>query len=80
MLNKLKNKLVELDRKANIELQFKGQQLKDRNSEKGAGAVEYALVIAVVVTLVVGVAGVMKDPLDTFFQSAVAKVSEFLGG
>lgn len=78
MLNTITEKLVNLDREAYAKVQ--SLSLEQDENEKGAGAVEYGLVIAIVVTLVVGVAGVMADPLTEFFEAAVEKVSEFLGG
>jgi len=48
-------------------------------NQRGAGAVEYGLVIAVVVVMVVAAAAVMREPLEAFFRAAVAKVMEFLG-
>jgi len=51
--------------------------LKD---QEGATAVEYALVIAVVVIGVVGAATVMFDPLEEFFKAVVDKIKEFIGG
>jgi len=80
MLNTITEKLVNLDREAYAKAHSLSLEKDLNGSEKGAGAVEYGLVIAVVVTLVVGVAGVMSDPLQTFFKAAVGKVSEFLGG
>lgn len=43
-------------------------------SQRGAGAVEYALVLAVVVTMVVGAAFVMREPLEAFFGDVVEAV------
>ncbi len=43
-------------------------------NQKGAGAVEYGLVIAVVVVMVVLATTVMRDPLEKFFAAVVAKV------
>ena len=34
-----------------------------KDAQKGAGAVEYALILGVITLLVVGTAGVMQDPL-----------------
>jgi len=47
-------------------------------NEKGATAVEYALVIAVVVIVVVGAAATMEGPLNTFFQDVVSQVSNWM--
>jgi len=80
MIHNIKSKLIELDRLAYAKVQSLSLKATNSDKEKGAGAVEYGLVIAVVVTLVVGVAGVMSEPLEGFFESAVGKVSEFLGG
>ena len=45
-------------------------------NERGAGAVEYGLLIAVIVTLVIIAATVMKDPLEAFFQKVVQTVTD----
>lgn len=47
-------------------------------NQRGAGAVEYGLIIGVVVLLVVGAAFVMGDPLEDFFRTTVAQVMDFL--
>lgn len=49
-------------------------------NQRGAGAVEYGLIIAVVVLMVVSVALLMKGPLNGFFQAAVGQISTFLTG
>ncbi len=48
-------------------------------NQRGAGAVEYALVIAVIVTMVVAAAAVMREPLEAFFKAIIAKVREIFG-
>ncbi len=45
-------------------------------NERGAGAVEYGLVIAVVVLLVIAAAKVMDVPLREFFEKAVKTVKD----
>jgi len=71
----MRNKLYEIVLSAYTKFKvFKwglGSYLK---SEKGATAVEYALVIAVVVVLVIGATMVMSEPLEKFFKAAIAKV------
>jgi len=47
-------------------------------NQRGAGAVEYGLIIGVVVLLVVGAAFVMREPLEDFFTQTVAFVTQFL--
>jgi Flp pilus assembly pilin Flp len=47
--------------------------------EEGATAVEYALVIAIVVAVVVSAATFMKQPLINFFQAAVDKITQWMG-
>lgn len=55
-------------------------KLKEKFADqRGAGAVEYALVIAVVVTMVVAAAAVMREPLEKFFEAVIAKVREIFG-
>ncbi|RJP84613.1 MAG: Flp family type IVb pilin [Desulfobacteraceae bacterium] len=48
-------------------------------NERGAGAVEYGLIIAVVVAMVVAAATVMSDPLKKFFEAAVKQIMSFMG-
>jgi Flp pilus assembly pilin Flp len=48
-------------------------------NERGAGAVEYGLIIAVVVAMVVAAALVMSDPLKKFFEAAVTQIMSFMG-
>lgn len=45
-------------------------------NERGAGAVEYGLVIAVVVVMVIIAATQMEGPLKTFFQKVVQTVTD----
>jgi len=80
MITSISNKLSNIDRAAYAKMQSLHTTQDADDKERGAGAVEYGLVIAIVVTLVVGVAGVMSEPLQEFFEAAVGKVSEFLGG
>lgn len=48
-------------------------------NERGAGAVEYGLIIAVVVAMVVAAALVMRGPLEDFFNAAVEQIKGFMG-
>ncbi len=61
----------------------KSQDLKDvfnrlKGNERGAVAVEYGLIIAVVVAMVIAAALLMKDPLIKFFDAAVNQISAFM--
>ena len=47
-------------------------------NQRGAGAVEYALIIAVVVAMVISVALLMRPHLTQFFQAAVGQISQFM--
>ncbi len=63
----------------------KSEDLKENlnrviRNERGAVAVEYGLVIALVVAVVVAAAYAMKDPLKGFFQSAVATIQGWMTG
>ena len=53
-----------------------GNYLKD---QKGAAAVEYALVIAVVVIGVIGAATFLYDDLKDFFRTVAKKVTDYVG-
>jgi Flp pilus assembly pilin Flp len=48
-------------------------------NERGAGAVEYGLIIAVVVAMVIAAALIMRKPLEGFFNAAVAQIQSFMG-
>jgi Flp pilus assembly pilin Flp len=57
----------------------KKQDLKDAvrrhfNNERGAGTVEYAMVIAVVVIMIIAATAVMDGPVRRFFVDVIAKV------
>lgn len=43
-------------------------------NQRGAGMVEYGLIIAVIVFMVIGAAMMMDQPLQAFFQDVVARV------
>ena len=49
------------------------------NNERGAGAVEYALVIAVVVIMIIAATAVMDTPVREFFEGVIAKVKKQAG-
>ena len=76
----MRNKLYEIVLSAHTRFKvFKwgiGSYLK---SEKGATAVEYALVIALVVTMVIAAAGFMFDPLKQFFVGVVDLIKQAAG-
>ncbi|WP_045211614.1 Flp family type IVb pilin [Desulfonatronovibrio magnus] len=48
-------------------------------NQTGATAVEYALVIAVVLAVVIAAATFMGDPLQDFFEAAVQQVQGWMG-
>lgn len=48
-------------------------------NERGAGAVEYGLIIAVVVAMVIAAAVTMEGPLKDFFNAAVVQIKSFMG-
>ena len=50
-----------------------------KGAQKGAGAVEYALILGVITLLVVGTAGVMQGPLEGFFNQITTLLTEFIG-
>ena len=58
---------------------FKHELQQTLANQRGAGAVEYALVIAVVVTMVIGAAAFMKDPLEKFFKDIIGYVRGLFG-
>lgn len=58
---------------------FKHELRQTLANQRGAGAVEYALVIAVVVTMVIGAAAFMKDPLEKFFGDIITYVRGLFG-
>lgn len=56
-------------------------QMIDRHlkNQRGAGAVEYGLVIAVVVVMVIAAASFMRTPLEGFFQDIIGFVRGIFG-
>lgn len=50
-----------------------------RKHQRGAIAVEYGLVLAIIVAVVVAAAGTMSDELETFFGNAVTKITTWMG-
>lgn len=60
-------------------LEVKGFTLKLRKDEAGAGTVEYAMIIAVVVVMIIAATAVMDTPLQDFFKAVVAKISKQSG-
>ena len=53
---------------------------RDLKNERGAVAVEYGLVIALVVAVVVAAAYVLRAPLEDFFQTAVQTIKGWMTG
>jgi Flp pilus assembly pilin Flp len=47
-------------------------------NNRGAGAVEYALVIGVVVVMIIGAAAVMDKPIRNLFKSAIQAVQDLI--
>lgn len=52
----------------------------DKLYQSGATTVEYALVLAIVVALVISASGAMKQPLQTFYVSAVEQIAGWMAG
>ena len=70
-MKNIQNKISKMDR-------FNVSAMK-KDSQKGAGAVEYALILGVITLLVVGTAGVMEGGLNTFFTEITDLLSSFIG-
>lgn len=51
----------------------------DLDRQKGATTVEYGLIVAIVVAMVIGASAAMEGPLNTFFTQAVTKITTFMG-
>jgi Flp pilus assembly pilin Flp len=49
------------------------------DNQRGSGAVEYALIIGVVVVMVVGATAVMEGPLKTFYGDIIDKIRAAFG-
>jgi Flp pilus assembly pilin Flp len=47
-------------------------------NNRGAGAVEYALVIGVVVVMIIGAAAVMDGPIRKLFKAAIQAVRDLI--
>ena len=58
---------------------FKNNIREVLGNERGAGAVEYGLIIAVVVAMVIAAALTMEGPLKSFFDAAVQQIMSFMG-
>lgn len=52
---------------------------RNLRDESGAGTVEYALLIAVIVIGIIAAASVMFDPLKEFFVGIIEKIKETAG-
>ncbi len=83
MLKNLTNRMLKTYVEKRENVIGKRQDLKESikrvlDNQRGAGAVEYGLIIAVVVAMVVAAALVMSDPLKNFFRTAVGQISTFL--
>jgi len=83
MLKKLSVRMLKTYVEKRENLVEKRQDLKESiklvlSNQRGAGAVEYALIIAVVVAMVISVALLMRGPLTGFFNAAVGQISTFL--
>ena len=48
--------------------------LKFRRDESGAGTVEYAMIIAVVVVMIIAATAVIDSPIKEFFKGVIAKI------
>jgi pilus assembly protein Flp/PilA len=55
------------------------QTQKMWKDETGAGAVEYALVIAVVVVMIIAATAVMDTPVRDFFEGVIDKIKAVAG-
>jgi Flp pilus assembly pilin Flp len=64
--------------RAYVKKQEDARDVMDRviGNQRGAGAVEYGLVIAVVVVMVIVAANQMSGPLNAFFQKVVQTVTD----
>jgi Flp pilus assembly pilin Flp len=64
--------------RAYVKKQEDARDVMDRviGNQRGAGAVEYGLVIAVVVVMVIIAATQMQGPLEGFFQKVVQTVTD----
>ncbi len=47
--------------------------------QRGALAVEYGLILAIVVTIVIVAANAMSDELEAFFEAAAQKITDWMG-
>ncbi len=71
MFTKLNQCMVDL---ASKQESFRKKMSKFLGDERGAGAVEYALVIAVVVIMIIAATSVMDTPVREFFEGVIDKV------
>ena len=83
MLKNLTNRMLKTYVEKRENVIGKRQDLKESikrvlSNQRGAGAVECGLIIAVVVARVVAAALIMRKPLEGFFNAAVGQISTFL--
>jgi Flp pilus assembly pilin Flp len=83
MLKNLTNRMLKTYVEKRENVIGKRQDLKESikrvlHNNRGAGAVEYGLIIAVVVAMVVAAALVMKPELEKFFKAAANQIAAFM--
>lgn len=78
MIN-IQNNLKNMDRFVASHAYSTMYSMKEQR-QKGAGAVEYSLVLGAITLLIVGLAGTMEGPLKEFFTSVTTEVQKFVGG
>ncbi|RJP36335.1 MAG: Flp family type IVb pilin [Desulfobacteraceae bacterium] len=46
-------------------------------NQRGAGALEYGLVLAVIVVIIISAAMLMEGPIQSFFQDVMTRIRSF---
>ncbi len=79
ILNDIGDKALSRYAKSRIASAEAWDAVKINKKQRGAMAVEYGLVLAIVVALVIAAASAMEGPLNTFFTQAVEKITNWMG-
>ena len=65
--------------KSNIAAADAKDVFKQSRRQRGALAVEYGLILAIVITIVIVAANAMSHELESFFEAAATKITSWMG-
>jgi Flp pilus assembly pilin Flp len=75
MLKKMNNRMLEIY--AATTEKIKENFCQHLKNERGAGALEYGLVLAVIVVIIISAAMLMEGPAQTFFDDVMTRIRSF---